>query len=164
MAHAASCGAKSGRVQWRASATGLSVSTHGLSVESLQRCSRCFDELRRFRAPGYSYRPAACDARHPSIDHDILPSEKPRPVADEKNRRLGDVVRKPRSRYRLDRGEALLITPVTRSALEPSRPAFFPKIPVTIAPGEMQFTRMAVSPNSAAVERVSACTAPFEAL
>ena len=55
-------------------------------------------------------------------------------------------------------------TPVNRSALEPSRPAFFPKIPVTIAPGEMQLTRIPFSPSSAAAERVNALTAPFEAL
>jgi hypothetical protein len=53
---------------------------------------------------------------------------------------------------------------VNLSALEASTPASLPKMPVTIAPGEMLLTRIPVSPSSAAVERVNARTAPFEAV
>ena len=85
-------------------------------------------------------------------------------VAGKKHRRLRDILREARSRDRLNRGEALFHHARQPVGLGAFKPAFFPKIPVTIAPGEMQLTRMPFSPSSAAAERVSALTAPFDAL
>lgn len=92
------------------------------------------------------------------------PFDEARSVAGEEDRGFRDVVRDAGPGNWLEPGIGFIHFACHSVDLGGLDPAALPNMPVTIAPGERLFTRIPFSPSSAAAERVSACTAPFDAV
>jgi hypothetical protein len=88
-----------------------------------------------------------------AVDDQIVAGDERRGVARQIHRPPSDIVGLTGARNDLRRGEQVEMTPATRSAFAPSRPAVLAKMPVTMPPGEIVFRRTPREPSSEATQR-----------